>query len=92
MRKTLRVQIEGRVQGVWYRAWTCEQALARAIDGWVRNTNDGKVEAVFCGPAEVVDEMIAACRSGPPLAEVRTITTVDEPGDVPPGFETRPTH
>ena len=47
----LRVVIEGRVQGVWFRAWTVEAASGRGLDGWVRNRRDGTVEALFAGPA-----------------------------------------
>ena len=47
----VRVVISGRVQGVWYRGWTVDEARARGLDGWVRNRRDGSVEAVFQGPA-----------------------------------------
>ena len=69
-RIAVRVEIHGRVQGVWYRAWTEREALARGLGGWVRNCRDGAVEAVFSGPPEIVDEMILACWSGPPAANV----------------------
>ena len=55
----------GRVQGVGYRAFVSDEAQMRRIEGWVRNRRDGTVEAVFSGPAEIVDGMIAACRKGP---------------------------
>lgn len=89
--KTVRVLIEGRVQGVWYRGWTMEQARARALDGWVRNLSDGRVEAVFHGPAAAVDAMIAACRQGPPSARVGSVAIEkwsERPGH---GFHQRPT-
>ncbi len=70
---TVRVQIYGRVQGVWYRAWTEREASARGLGGWVRNCRDGYVEAVFSGPPEIVDEMILACRCGPLAANVLDI-------------------
>ena len=66
-------RIEGRVQGVWYRAWTVEQATKRGLTGWVRNCTDGTVEAVFCGPVDVVTSMIAACHDGPTHARVDRI-------------------
>ena len=72
-RIAVRVEIHGRVQGVWYRAWTEREALARGLGGWVRNCRDGAVEAVFSGPPEIVDEMILACWSGPPAANVGDI-------------------
>lgn len=62
--------ITGRVQGVWYRAWTEQEANALGVNGWVRNLPDGSVEAVFSGAEDVVRDMIDRCRSGPPLAKV----------------------
>ncbi len=69
----VRVVIHGRVQGVWFRGWTVDQARARALDGWVRNRRDGSVEALFAGDDAAIEEMIAACRSGPPAARVAEI-------------------
>ncbi len=69
----VRVIIRGRVQGVWYRAWTEGEARGRGLDGWVRNCADGSVEALFCGPEETVREMIARCYRGPPAARVEEI-------------------
>ena len=67
------VVIRGRVQRVGYRAWTEHMALQRGLEGWVRNRSDGTVEAVFTGPASVVEAMIEACRGGPPGAQVAAI-------------------
>ena len=79
--KSVRVLISGRVQGVWYRAWTKEQAVSRGLSGWVRNRTDGTVEALFSGSEETVADMISACRQGPPLARVQDMVQedVDEP-------------
>ncbi len=85
------VRIRGKVQGVWYRSWTVEEAERRGLRGWVRNRHDGSVEALFAGDPAKIDEMIAACRKGPRLARVDNISsepTVEEP---PAGFEQRPT-
>jgi acylphosphatase len=82
----LRVVISGRVQGVWYRGWTVDEARARGLDGWVRNRRDGSVEAVFQGPAEAVAEMVAACRQGPPMARVEAVETLAHQDPVAPGF------
>ena len=68
--KAVHVRITGRVQGVGYRAWTVEEARRRGLSGWVRNLADGDVEAVFSGPAAIVDDMVAACRRGPSSARV----------------------
>ena len=67
------VVIHGRVQGVGYRFWTLDEANRRGLGGWVRNLPDGTVEAVFGGPADTVDEMVAACWRGPAWAKVTAI-------------------
>jgi acylphosphatase len=68
-----RVMIRGRVQGVGFRAWTEYTALDHDLEGWVRNRRDGTVEALFAGPQEAVEAMLAACRQGPPGARVEAI-------------------
>jgi len=70
---TVCVRIRGRVQGVWYRGWTEEEAARRGLRGWVRNRRDGSVEAVFCGPAALVQDMVDACWRGPPAARVEAV-------------------
>jgi acylphosphatase len=78
MSETIRqVTIRGRVQGVGYRAWVEHQAMARGLEGWVRNCRDGSVGALFAGPADVVSDMAALCRRGPSSARVDAIQ--DEP-------------
>jgi acylphosphatase len=67
------VTIRGRVQGVGYRAWVEHQAMARNLEGWVRNRKDGSVEALFAGPADVVSDMVALCRRGPASARVDVV-------------------
>lgn len=79
------VHVTGRVQGVWFRAWTREQALAKGVRGWVRNLPEGSVEGVLAGTEEAVEALIAVLHDGPPAAEVAEVrvteTTVpDEPG------------
>lgn len=63
----------GRVQGVGYRAFVEGEALARGIEGWVRNRRDGTVEAVFIGEETVIADMIEAYRRGPFAARVDRI-------------------
>lgn len=75
------VRIEGRVQGVWYRGWAVQEAIRRGLSGWVRNRNDGSVEALFAGPQTAVDAMVLACHKGPPAARVMRVTT--RPADPP---------
>jgi acylphosphatase len=67
------------VQGVGYRAWVERQAIVRGLEGWVRNRRDGSVEAVFAGPEDVVSNVIASCRRGPPSARVDGVE--DEAGN-----------
>ena len=81
--RTVSVIVSGRVQGVSYRAWTQAEARARGLTGTVRNLGDGSVEAVFSGPTEAVEQMVALCRVGPPSARV-TDVSVRDVGD-PPG-------
>jgi acylphosphatase len=65
-----RVVVRGNVQGVFFRDSTRRQALDRGVAGWVRNRDDGSVEAVFEGPAEAVEELVEWCRTGPSRAQV----------------------
>jgi acylphosphatase len=90
-RRTVRVRIEGRVQGVSYRYWTQEQAQALSLTGWVRNRRDGAVEALFSGPACNVAEMLVRCHEGPPAAVVSAVEILEESGDLPGAFEVLPT-
>jgi acylphosphatase len=87
----VRVRIRGRVQGVYYRAWTVDEALARGLRGWVRNLRDGAVEALFIGPDAAVADMIRACRGGPPLAAVVRIEEYPTDDDGSVGFRQLPT-
>ncbi len=89
--KAVRVRITGRVQGVWYRGWTIDEARTRSLDGWVRNRADGSVEAIFVGPIDLVDEMVEACREGPPAAEVADVEVTQAMGLVVSGFHQKPT-
>ncbi len=70
----VRLVISGRVQGVWFRNWAVEEARGLGLDGWVRNRADGTVEALLCGQADVVREMVRRCHEGPPLARVDRIS------------------
>lgn len=77
-RRRLRLQVRGRVQGVWFRAFTKEQADALGLHGWVRNLPDGGVEVVAEGEAAALQELEARCRRGPPAARVQELARVDE--------------
>ncbi len=82
----VRVVIHGRVQGVWFRGWTVDQAQARGLDGWVRNRRDGTVEALFAGDDAAVEDVISACRTGPPAARVLQIERYPATPPAEPGF------
>ena len=73
MKTRVHVLISGKVQGVWYRASTKQKADELGILGWVKNTNDGNVEAVFEVEKENIDAMIAWCWIGPPMARVTDV-------------------
>ena len=68
--KRATVYFKGRVQGVWFRAFTKQQADRHEVCGWVRNRSDGSVEALLEGTAVAVEAVIAACKEGPPSAQV----------------------
>lgn len=89
--RRVHVVISGIVQGVGYRAWTVETARRHGLSGWVRNRRDGSVEAVFAGPADTIDAMLAECRRGPPSADVASVETRDWPEPVSGGFHVLPT-
>ena len=73
MQLGIRVVITGRVQGVGFRAWVIATATHMGLRGWVRNRNDGSVEAVFSGEEAIVSSMIEACKEGPPSSRVESI-------------------
>lgn len=89
--KCVRVLVEGRVQGVWFRGWTVEQARRLELDGWVRNLRDGRVQAVFHGGEDDVDAMVDLCRQGPPMARVSGVSVVPEYTHPDRGFHQHPT-
>ncbi len=67
------VLIEGRVQGVFFRSYTCHQAEKLDVAGWVRNCPNGRVEAVFEGEEDKVRRIVDWCHIGPPEAHVRNV-------------------
>jgi acylphosphatase len=88
----MHLRITGRVQGVGYRAWAQKTARKFGLSGWVRNLNDGSVEAIAQGPKDTVEQFIAACQAGPMLARVTAVDTkVVESAELMLGFEQRET-
>ena len=83
------VFVSGRVQGVYYRANTRDAARARTLDGWVRNLEDGRVEAGFEGDPEDVESMIEWCHTGSPAADVRDVDVEYESLSGETGFDIR---
>ncbi len=73
MNERLHVLISGRVQGVYYRAFTAEAARRNQVTGWVRNLSDGRVEAVLEGDMKRLEQLIDELKAGPPNAIVKDI-------------------
>jgi acylphosphatase len=84
-----RVVISGQVQGVYFRAACQRMARQRGVTGWVRNLDDGRVEAVFEGPAADVQHLLDWSRHGPRLAVVAGVTVQAEPPEGLGGFQIR---
>jgi acylphosphatase len=76
------VFVTGKVQGVYFRATTRDESTDRTIDGWVRDLDDGRVEAVFEGPESHVEEMVEFCHEGSDTARVDDVeVSYEEPRD-----------
>ncbi len=91
MTRTVRVRIEGRVQGVSFRDWMQDEARSLGLTGWVRNRRDNSVEAVLSGDPALVDDMLARCRQGPPAGRVNDLAILSEDEESFADFEIRPT-
>ncbi|MCZ7596343.1 MAG: acylphosphatase [Hyphomicrobium sp.] len=89
--RTVHIRIEGRVQGVGYRAFVEMNAADLGLSGWVRNRRDGSVEAVVQGSTPAVADMLELCRNGPPASRVERVEIVGEGVGVFSGFQVRPT-
>jgi acylphosphatase len=92
MAETVRrhVVVRGDVQGVFFRDSTRKEADSRGVAGWVRNRDDGSVEAVFEGPEDAVEAMVEWCRAGPSRADVEDMdVSLEEDPDGLEGFEVR---
>jgi acylphosphatase len=76
-RRVLRIFVEGRVQGVGFRAFVAREAGRLGLEGWARNCRDGSVEIVTAGPAIAVDALVAAARRGPPASRVDALRLDD---------------
>jgi acylphosphatase len=88
---TLRVRVEGNVQGVGFRAFAVRQALALNLKGWVRNRTDGALEALVSGTVKDVERFVQACMRGPEGAKVKNIDLFSETDPGSQGFIELPT-
>ncbi len=79
----VRVFVAGRVQGVYFRAFTKEKADSLGLLGWVRNLPDGRVEALVEGEEELIWELIREIWKGPPAARVDSLEVHREDSDEP---------
>jgi acylphosphatase len=88
---TLRLRIEGNVQGIGYRFFAVDEARRLGLDGWIRNRSDGSVEALVSGPTKKVESFVAVCMRGPSGARVTNVDmhTADPPSER--GFLSRAT-
>lgn len=84
-----RVQVRGRVQGVFFRAEARARAESLGVAGWIRNLPDGGVEAAFEGEDDSVDSMVEWCRRGPAGAEVEAVDVEREEPVGETGFRVR---
>lgn len=85
----MRITVDGRVQGVFFRDETRRMARALGVVGWVRNLPDGRVEGVFEGSPTAVESAIAWAKHGPARALVTSFEVAEEPAEGLVGFEVR---
>jgi len=88
-RTRVHVFVSGKVQGVYFRATTRDTAREHGVDGWVRNLDDGRVEAVFEGSGEAVERLVEFCHEGSPAARVDDVDVTDEEPQGEDGFRVR---
>jgi len=89
MKECRKFRVKGRVQGVWFRESTRQQASRLGINGHAINLPDGSVEVLACGMPDALDRLAEWLQRGPPLAQVRAVTGSEFDGDCPKGFSTR---
>ena len=85
------VRVSGRVQGVFFRAWTQGQARELEISGWIRNCPDGSVEAHLVGEEDAVARMVERMRHGPSDARVDAVIVEEVEPETTGRFELRTT-
>ena len=85
-----RVAVHGRVQDVFFRDTTRRMAQSRGVTGWVRNREDGAVEAAFEGEADAVEALVEFARRGPRGAAVERVEVTEEVPQGEDGFRVVP--
>lgn len=88
MSECQKFRVEGRVQGVWFRESTRQQADRLGISGYAINCPDGSVEVLACGEPGALETLAEWLRHGPPMARVRSVTGTAYQGDCPERFST----
>lgn len=88
MSRCIRCLVSGRVQGVWFRGSTQQQAVALGLGGHARNLADGRVEVVACGETAALERLKAWLRQGPPMARVDGVECAEIDHPAPDGFTT----
>jgi acylphosphatase len=86
---SLVVHVKGFVQGVGFRDFLAMAAEHHKLDGWVRNRNDGSVEALVCGPTKAVEAFVANAMKGPPGARVEHVDLHNSEPPAEMGFKRR---
>jgi acylphosphatase len=88
MNECRKFRVEGRVQGVWFRESTRQQAERLGITGHAVNCRDGSVEVLACGESAALDRLAEWLRQGPPMAQVRSVSATPHDGECPERFST----
>lgn len=78
MKKSVRIYIEGTVQGVFFRSFLKENAERLDVRGFTRNLEDGRIEIFLEGNPEKVNEMIELCKKGPKYSQIRKVEIIPE--------------
>ena len=88
MNECRKYRVEGRVQGVWFRESTRQEAEMLGITGYAINLADGSVEVLACGEPEVLDSLASWLKQGPPMARVTSVSGSGHEGGCPGRFST----
>ncbi len=86
MSECRRYLVRGQVQGVGFRNFVQREAVSRGLRGWVRNLDDGRVEALAEGPPAVLSDFEGRLHQGPRWSQVRGVEVIEAPLGTSPGF------